>query len=61
MILKTNERKPVSSLTMNVLQMVDRMFVEDEAYTLNKDIFESLHLKQAYLLLITLVTNKEDH
>jgi len=46
---------------MNVLQMVDRMFVEDEAYTLNKDIFESLHSKQAYLLLITLVTNKEDH
>jgi hypothetical protein len=49
MILKTNERKPVTSLTMKkikILQMIDRMFVEDEACTLHKDIFEKLQSKQ---------------
>jgi len=37
------------------------MFEEDEACTLHKDIFENFHSKEAYLLLIALVTNKEDH
>jgi len=41
--------------------MVDRMFEEDEACTLHKDIFENFHSKEAYLLLISLVMNKEDH
>jgi len=41
--------------------MIYRTFGEDEACTLHKDIFEIFQSKQAHLLLITFVSNKEDH
>jgi hypothetical protein len=41
--------------------MIYHMFGEGEACTLYKDIFEIFQSKQAHLLLITLVSNKEDH
>lgn len=41
--------------------MIYRFFGEDEACILHKDTFEHFQPKQAYLLIITSVSNKEDH